>query len=178
MAATDDGLHVSLRDFIERIISEHDRINTLRLESTRQEIQALRASVAAYEKSSERAVEVSREAQQKIADKANEFRASLDDANKNNISRVEADARFSAASERHDELSKQFAALNLLMSNFLPIKDYEKGRDELRFEIAGLRESRSGSEGKGAGANAIVGYIAIALSIIAGVLAIAAKFAP
>lgn len=168
---------------------------------------AVEKALAAQEKATaanfaanEKAITKAEDAQRDYNIRSNEFRGQLDDQAKTLMPRSEATVMFNGlegkisdfrntsegdrasikqtASERADNVNKQIAALNLLMSNFLPIKDYEKGRDELRFEIASLRESRSSVAGKDAGANAIVGYIAIAIAAVAGVLAITSRFIP
>lgn len=64
-------------------------------------------------KAQEKAVEKAENAQRDYNIKTNEFRQALDDANKNNLSRQEANATFKSQDDKHEELKKRVEALTL-----------------------------------------------------------------
>jgi len=120
---------VRLREYLERIMDERDRRYEDRFKA--QET-AVYAALAAQEKltnaafaSSEKAIVKAEDAQRDYNVRSNEFRGQLDDQNKvmsnEMLRRAEAEQRFDAQDEKIDEIKK---------------------------DVGGLRESRSGMSGR------------------------------
>ncbi len=74
---------------------------------------AQKEAVAAAFVSSKEAIIKAEAAQAAYNNRSNEFRASLDDANKSNIPRPEADSRFRALEEKIEELKKQLNVVQI-----------------------------------------------------------------
>lgn len=87
-----------LRRELLAIINERDRRYEQRFGSQE-------AAVSAALASAEKAVEKAEMASEKRFDGVNEFRASLADATRNNLTRTEADARFGNSAEKLADLS-------------------------------------------------------------------------
>jgi hypothetical protein len=100
-------------------------------------LQAQKEATAAAFAASEKAIVKAELSQTNYNERSNEFRAALDDSNKSNISRNEADSRFKAVESKIEDMKE--------------IRD--RDNKEMRDSIANLRESRSegvGSTGRGA----------------------------
>jgi hypothetical protein len=158
---------ISLQIYLERIIEEHDRIYTLRFDDAQR---AVNAALAAQQKStadaftaSEKAIIKAEVATEKRFESVNEFRATLSDLQLTYMSRLEATALFKAIDEKLVVMqTNNEARLEVLRMNI------EKNSESINKDVSGLRESRSESSGKTAGANALWGYlIAIAAIVMA-----------
>jgi hypothetical protein len=121
---------------IRELASEFDGFKELMIERDRryeQRFEAMEQKTSLALTSSEKAVAKAEIATEKRFDSVNEFRATLSDQAANLLPRREADTKFSS---------------------------YEDKLEDMKKEIAGLRESRSGTAGTGEGLKAMWGYVA------------------
>jgi chromosome segregation ATPase len=129
------------------VMVERDRLYAERSDS------ANRAVLAAFS-SSEKAIEKAETAQTAYNVRSNEFRASLDDAQKNMLSRTEAQSEFRRVEERCDDIKAQL----------------DRHREALSVEIKELRESRDKSEGKSTGVSATIGLMIAVAGLVGGTI--------
>jgi hypothetical protein len=126
---------------IRELASEFDGFKDLMTERDRryeQRFEAMDEKTSLALTSSEKAVAKAEIATEKRFDSVNEFRATLSDQAANLIPRREADTKFAAWDDKFEDLKK---------------------------EIAGLRESRSGATGTGVGLKAMWGYVLAAIML-------------
>ncbi len=127
---------ISIRDYLEQLINERDRLYDIRFRAAET---AVTAALSAQEKAtasafsaSEKAVLKAEDAQKDYNQRSNEFRGQLDDQAKTLMPRAEVQQIMKSVEEKLDGLKAT----------------HEKDVDILRTEIAGLRESRSLVVGK------------------------------
>ena len=137
---------------IRELASEFDGFKDLMTERDRryeQRFEAMDEKTSLALTSSEKAVAKAEIATEKRFDSVNEFRATLSDQAANLLPRREADARFSAWDDKMEDLKK---------------------------EIAGLRESRSVVAGTGEGLKAMWGYVLAAILLIVSIVTLLSRF--
>lgn len=129
-------------DSIERLLSERiehlEQILNERIE-TQEKVNAISFA------SSKDAVQKAETAQQAYNVRSNEFRDALNDANKANLSRLEAEARF---------------------------KIYDEKIDDLKELINQLFVSRGSEEGKHKGTSATWGYVIAAIGMVTAIVSL------
>jgi hypothetical protein len=172
----DGDIRVSIREFIERILDERDRLYESRFKAG--EV-AVAAALSAQEKAvsaafvaSEKAVLKAEEAQKEYNIRSNEFRGQLDDQAKTLMPRLESSALLRALEEKIGISGREVALLRetlatdsasnretmlreIALLRDSTMKEISLLRDSTMKEITGLRESRSESSGKFAGANTL-----------------------
>jgi chromosome segregation ATPase len=124
-------------------------------------LSAQKEATAAAFAASEKAIVKAETAQSNYNERSNEFRAALDDSNKQNISRNEAETRFKAFEDKIEDMKKAREMLDT----------------EVRKSLADLRETRSSNEGeKGKGMSdrtlmfSVIGVMMVLLTIAIGVI--------
>jgi hypothetical protein len=154
-------LFASIREYLERIIDERDRLYDVRFKAAET---AVSAALLAQEKqtsaaflASEKAIVKAEDAQREYNVRSNEFRGQLDDQAKLLMPRTEASVATRALDDK----------LGIMKGEF------ERRLDVIAKEIAGLRESRSEIGGKAAGSHALFGYIVAGVSLFGMILTIA-----
>jgi hypothetical protein len=160
-----DRSDVPIREFLERVIDEHDRLYDSRFRAS--EI-AVNAALAAQEKAvaaaflaSEKAIIKAEEAQKDYNLRSNEFRGQLDDQAKLLMQRQEALGLFKASDEKLETMRLFFDSK--LESQRIA---FEKSNENLIKEIAGLRETRSEAVGGHTSSREIMGYIVAIVGIL------------
>jgi len=166
----ESSLKITIREFVERIIEERDRLYDTRFRAS--EI-AVNAALAAQEKAvsaaflaSEKAIIKAEEAQKDYNVRSNEFRGQLDDQAKTLMPRFEAVSTFTAQADKLE-------AMRMFFESRLETQrmSFEKTMDNLNKEIASLRESRS--EGVGGKDNHrimfsyLIALVGIAVAVVA-----------
>ena len=153
-----EDYHPLLSAFVERLLDERDKQYTKEFQNLKENFNS---AIAAMDKAtnaafaaSEKAIAKAEQAQQLDNIRTNEFRASLDDANKIQLPRLEAAGLFAAMDSRmnnmievrdskikslHDAVEKTTESLS---------KDMAALRESVGKEIASLRESRSVVSGR------------------------------
>jgi len=160
-----DMLRISIREFLERLIEERDRLYDTRFRAG--EV-AVNAALAAQEKAvtaafsaSEKAIIKAEDAQREYNVRSNEFRGQLDDQAKLLMSRTEAMSMFGATSDKIETMrvffESKFETQRLAL---------EKMVDALKEEVASLRESRSEISGNRTSQREMLSYV-IAIAGIA-----------
>lgn len=159
---------VHLREYIERIMDERDRLYDARFRAAETAVsaalaaqeKAVGAALAAQEKqtsssfiASEKAIVKAEDAQRDYNQRSNEFRGQLDDQAKMLMPRNEANTMFGAMEEKLRALASAHAARI----------------DATQNDVASLRESRSAVGGKDAGISWI-GALAVGVATIIGTL--------
>ena len=184
-------LEVSMREFLERVIDERDRLYDSRFRAA--EI-AVNAALAAQEKAvtaaflaSEKAIIKAEEAQKDYNNRSNEFRGQLDDQAKRLMARDESLGLFKAGDDKLETMrlfidskmesqrlsfekssetfTKALEASRLSLTGFLATDVYESRHTELQRQVNDLRESRSEISGQKVGAREILAYILAASGI-------------
>jgi hypothetical protein len=157
-------LEVTMREFLERVIDERDRLYDSRFRAA--EI-AVNAALAAQEKAvaaaflaSEKAIIKAEEAQKDYNTRSNEFRGQLDDQAKLLMQRSEALGLFKSSDDKIEAMRVFFDSK--LESQRMAV---EKSNEGLQKDIAGLRESRSESGGSKTGTRELMAYIIAASGI-------------
>jgi hypothetical protein len=137
---------IALREYLEHIIEERDRLYHTRFEAS---AIAVNAALAAQEKAvaaaflaSERAISKAEEAQKDYNVRSNEFRGQLDDQAKGLMPRIETMGMFKSMDEKLEAMRRFFESR--LESQRL---SFEKSTETQAKEIASLRESRSEIQG-------------------------------
>jgi SMC interacting uncharacterized protein involved in chromosome segregation len=159
----------TLREYLLALTTANDSRYSERFESSQTALQAAltaqqtamqtaftaqKLSVDAALAAADRAVNKAEIASEKRFESVNEFRETLRDQQTTFIPRGESAALFKAADEKLTAIQSNYDnRLEALRLSF------EKSNENILKEIAGLRESRSESGGKMAGANALWGYI-------------------
>lgn len=131
----------------------HDQL----IELVRDDILLFRKNVAEQFDEKSKAIDKSEDAQRDYNQRSNEFRGQLDDQAKTLMPRIEALSKF-------EDISQRLATR---------IKDADKMFDDLRKEIALLRENQRTSEGSKAGWRASGSLIIGVTGVIAVVITIA-----
>lgn len=151
-------LGASIREYLERVIDERDRLYDVRFKAAET---AVNAALAAQEKqtsasflASEKAIVKAEDAQREYNVRSNEFRGQLDDQAKLLMPRSEAAVSYHALEDK-------------LGSNK---GEFERRFENISKEIAGLRESRSEISGKTIGSHAMWGYVLAAISVAGALL--------
>jgi hypothetical protein len=155
---------IPMREFLERIIDERDRLYDSRFRAA--EI-AVNAALAAQQKAvaeaflaSEKAIIKAEEAQKEYNARSNEFRGQLDDQAKLLMQRSEALGLFSASDNKLETMRLFFDSK--LESQRLA---FEKNNENLVKEIGDLRESRSEIGGMKTGSREIIAYLIAAAGL-------------
>jgi DNA primase large subunit len=161
----DEPVRVSIREFLERVIDERDRLYDIRFKAA--EV-AVNAALAAAEKqtsasflASEKAIVKAEEAQREYNIRSNEFRGQLDDQAKTLMPRPETLTLFKS---HEDKLASMRSELDSRLSAY--IVSVERALDEVKKDINGLRESRSEGGGRQLGETAMWGYVVGAAGFI------------
>jgi len=127
---------VELRQYLEKIVQELDTRHTLAISSLKElafaKLDALEKSTNAAFLGSEKAITKAEDAQRDYNSRSNEFRGQLDDQAKTLMPRIETMGLFKAQEEKAESAR---AAL-------------ERRLDEVKSDVASLRESRSELGGK------------------------------
>jgi hypothetical protein len=167
--------HVSIREFVERIMDERDRLYIDKFKASEQAVltalvaqeKAVNAALAAQEKqtassfmASEKAIVKAEDAQREYNVRSNEFRGQLDDQAKTLMPRPESLTMFRATEDKlaavKGELERNIESLRT---------GIEKNADAIAKELSGLRESRSQSAGKMEGVSSswlvLIGIVAL-----------------
>jgi hypothetical protein len=179
-AITVDDITVKIREFLERIMDERDRLYVDKFKAAETAVntalaaqeKAVNAALAAQEKqtassfaASEKAIVKAENAQTEYNMRSNEFRGQLDDQAKMLMPRAEVNALLKAIEEKiyssKTELESRLTAANTAS---------EKTIDTLTKDISGLRESRSEGSGRSSGSQQMWGYVAGAFGIIFGAI--------
>lgn len=165
---------VSIREFIERVVDERDRLYGARFEAS---AVAVNAALAAQEKAvaaafgaSEKAIIKAEDAQREYNIRSNEFRGQLDDQAKMLMPRSETAALFKAYDERVDAVRAVFESK---LDN--QRQSFDKALDAIFKEIAGLRESRSQFEGSKSNNREMFSYVVAIIGIVIAVAAFYVK---
>jgi len=170
----DSVFRIPIREFLERIIEERDRLYDTRFRAG--EI-AVNAALAAQEKAvtaafsaSEKAIIKAEDAQREYNVRSNEFRGQLADQAQLLMSRTEALTMFNASSDKIE-------AMRLFFESRLETQRlaFEKINDNLTKELGNLREYRSESVGSKSTQRETMSYIIGAIGIAIAVVAITLK---
>ena len=151
----------NVREFLERIIEERDRLYDIRFRASET---AMSAALTAQEKqtnasftASEKAIVKAEDAQREYNVRSNEFRGQLDDQAKLLMPRSEALIATRALDDKlggiKGELERRLEAINK--------------------ELASLRESRSESTGRDMGSHAVWGYLLAAITVVGSLVGLA-----
>lgn len=139
----DNGnVRVTLREFVERVFVEHEKLYDVRLNALEE---SFKSSLAAQEKlnttifsSNDKAITKAEEAQREYNIRSNNFRGQLDDQAKALMPRIETVTIFKAIDEKINalEISVSNHAKEHSMQN-------EKNFDRITKDITDLRDARS-----------------------------------
>ena len=160
---------ISMREYIERVLDERDRLYGAKFIASEVAVSAAliaqKTSVDAALVAADRAVAKADIANEKRFDAVNEFRGQLNDQAKTFMPRTETTALIKSIDDKVSLSHINFdAKLEGLRTSF------EKSMDSLGKDISGLRESRSESSGSKAGGKELWGYLVaiagIALAIV------------
>lgn len=185
MSTQDEEPTISIREFLERILEERDRLYNIRFEEAKTAVNAAliaqKEAVTSAFAASEKAIIKAEDAQREYNARSNEFRGQLDDQAKTLMPRPETMALFRSIEDKmeaqrlsrekvDDSFNQVLSDIRLATSHLLPIDTYEARHSELQRQVNDLRESRSEQGGKSLGANALWGYIVaiagIALALV------------
>lgn len=140
------ALEINIREYLERLIEERDRLYNIRFQAAET---AFNAALTAQEKAvsaaflaSEKAIVKAEQAQKDYNERTNELRASMSDQAERLMSRPEALSMFKAfedkivSGQENSEAKIEGVRLN-----------FEKAIDAINKDIVSLRESRSAGGG-------------------------------
>lgn len=183
---------ISIREFLERILEERDRLYNIRFEEAKTAVNAAliaqKEAVTSAFAASEKAIIKAEDAQREYNARSNEFRGQLDDQAKTLMPRPETLALFTAMDEKlviiqssydnkiealrtsfektSDGTTSSLAEIRIAMTHLLAVDAYETRHTELQRQVNDLRESRSEAGGKSSGANALWGYLVAIAGIV------------
>lgn len=96
------------------------------------------------------------------------------------LSEVIGRSEFSLSNKNADDkygiLAKVVSDIQILMPTLMTTNAYETRHTELQRQVTDLRDSRNELQGKGAGANALWGYIMGALGVVIAIISLLIKF--
>lgn len=153
---------ISMREYIERVLDERDRLYGAKFVASEVAVSAAliaqKTSVDAALVAADRAVAKADIANEKRFDAVNKFRGQLNDQAKTFMPRTETTALIKSIDDKVSASHSNFdGKLEALRASF------EKSLDSIGKDISGLRESRSESSGSKAGGKELWGYfVAIA----------------
>ncbi len=151
---------ISLREFMERIMDERDRLYLARFDasalSVTTALAAQEKAVAAAFLASEKAIIKAEDAQREYNTRSNEFRGQLDDQAKTLMPRIETMGLFKAAYDRMEQQREAF----------------EKSVETLTKEVAGLRESRSEGHGNKVSTRETMSYVVTAIMLVITIVSV------
>lgn len=141
------SLEVSIREFLQTLIDERDRLYDMRFKASETAVNAALAaqekSVAAAFQASEKAIVKAEDAQKDYNTRSNEFRGQLDDQAKTLMPRLESQTVYRAFEDKLESLK---VSLEKSVSTYQ--KEIGDLRASMQKEITDLRESRSAGAGE------------------------------
>ena len=160
---------ISMREFLERIIEERDRLYDARFRAAEIAVvsafDAQKEAVAAAFLASKEAIGKAENAQTAYNVAHNDLSRKMDEQNKATIPRPETTALFRAVEDKIIAMQGSYdGKLESLRASF------EKSNENLVKEIAGLREYRSETSGKTLGVATLWGYLVGAAGVILAVI--------
>jgi phosphopantetheinyl transferase (holo-ACP synthase) len=166
---------IPMREFLERIIDERDRLYAARFVAAEVAVAAAfdaqKEAVAAAFLASKEAIGKAENAQTAYNVAHNDLSRKMDEQNKATIPRSETTALFRAADEKVAALQGSYDdKLENLRASF------EKSNENISKEIAGLRESRSETSGKSLGVSASWAYLVGGMSVLSVIVSIILHF--
>lgn len=178
---------ISQREYIERVLVERDKLYAARFLALEREHFA---AVSALEKfmlhsfaSYKEAIAKAESAQQELNVKNNEFRGQLKDQSEMQMPRAEATSMFKSTSDRVTSVESQLEqkletqAKQVEQKSDALLKQIDTKFENVRIELASLRESRSEHGGKAQGVSNSWAVMLAVVGLLAGLLAIGGTIA-
>jgi hypothetical protein len=182
---------ISIREFIERILEERDRLYTVRFEASKTAVDAAliaqKESVANAFLSSEKAIVKAEEAQKAYNVAHNDLSRKMDEQSKGTIPRSEimvllrviedkVEAQRLSHEKSSDNNAKALSDIRLAMTLLLSTEAYEIRHAQIQQQVNDLLKSRSENTGKSVGANALWSYFIATVGVIVGITAVIFHF--
>lgn len=128
---------------VETIVEERDNRYELHFKKIEEAAVAFQERYKGESAAKDKAIDKSEQAQTEYNVRSNEFRGQLDDQAKTLMPRIDAEARFASLAEKVEDAKKERIQQIETLA-----KDLHSKYEQLRSDIASLRESRSVESGK------------------------------